>query len=177
MGQTPSEFVIDEELIPLGIPTQAEYLWEQLNALIVRCAELTEKLQRAEQKEERKRRQLLLNLLEVTDAFERIFRDTDLAELDEVTRSRLRSVRVTSTLLENVLEEEDVIAMDGLEGHPFDPYIQDVATIEMDTDKPNNSVLEVREKGYRWQGRVLRKAKVVVSRTAKEKSHGKNYRH
>lgn len=167
MSQTPAEFVIDETPQPLPPAAQASPLRDQVTALIRRRAELAERLKRTAQREERKKRRLFLALLEVADAFDRIFRDTNLAKLDEIARNLVGSFRVTSVLLENVLEREDVIPMDGLEGHAFDPHTQEVVGVEKQTTGPDGLVLEVRERGYHWHERVLRRAQVIVSENSR----------
>ena len=48
-------------------------------------------------------------------------------------------------------------------GEPFDPSLHDAVMTEPVTEGPTNHVLETLEKGYRFQGELLKAAKVKVS--------------
>ena len=163
MDRTPSEFVIDEEPQPVSIATSTSQLRAQVTKLVNRRAELAAALSQTGRREERKKREFFLALLKVADAFDRIFRDTNLADMDEISRNVVGSFRVTSILLEDVLDREDVIPMDELEGRSYDPNSQEVVDVEEQAEGPDGIVLEVKERGYWWRGRVLRRAKVIVS--------------
>ncbi|MDE2019024.1 MAG: nucleotide exchange factor GrpE [Patescibacteria group bacterium] len=64
---------------------------------------------------------------------------------------------------------EDVLRKRGLErikispGDPFDPSVAE-AMLEIDSDKPPGAVVEEVEPGYRLHDKILRAAKVIVSR-------------
>jgi molecular chaperone GrpE len=162
--QTPPEFVIDEEPLPLPASACSEELREKIVGLIRRHADLAEGLRKIKRQTDRQQRKFFLSLLEVADAFDRIFQDTDLADLDEVSRNRLRSLKVTSNLLANVFDQEDIVPMEHLEGRPVDPHTQEVVDIQEQPDQENDIVLLIKERGYYWHDKVLRPAKVIVSK-------------
>lgn len=131
--------------------------------LIRSRAELGDSLRQAARQEQRKRRRFYMSLLQVSDALDRILRDTELTELDEIARNRMRSVGATAVMLQGVLAQEDIAVMEDLEGRPFDATCEEAVATKLRPDCPDRTVLEVREKGYRWQEQVLRRARVVVS--------------
>lgn len=163
MGRIPPEFVIDETPAALPPPAQISQIRDQMVALIKSRAELAEKLADQEQQAKREKRRLFLDLLGVADAFDRIFRDLDLTQLNEIAQNVMGSFQATSILLENILDRQDVFPIDGLEGQAFDPRLQQGIGIEHQPGSRDGIVLEVREKGYWWQDQVLRRAKVIVS--------------
>ena len=100
---------------------------------------------------------LARELINVLDSF-------DLAlislEFDTKTQKGLYLIRA---------QLEDILAKNGLEriivsvGQPFDPSLQEaIASIE--SDKPSGSVAEEVEKGYLLNGKLIRPARVKVSK-------------
>jgi molecular chaperone GrpE len=162
--QTPPEFMIDEEPLPLPASACPEELRDKIVGLIRRHADLAEDLRKIKRQTDRQQRKFFLSLLEVADAFDRIFQDTDLADLDEVSRNRLRSLKVTSNLLANVFDQEDIVPMEHLEGRPLDPHTQEVVDTQEQPDRESDIVLLIKERGYYWRDKVLRTAKVIVSK-------------
>jgi len=62
-----------------------------------------------------------------------------------------------------LLEQENVRPMETV-GRPFDPNVHEALLVVERADQPPNTVVEEAEKGYWFGERVLRHAKVVVSR-------------
>jgi molecular chaperone GrpE len=60
------------------------------------------------------------------------------------------------------LEKEGLEAIDAL-GAPFDPELHDAVSQQPSADQPPGTVLEVILPGYRFKGRVIRHAQVVVA--------------
>ena len=50
------------------------------------------------------------------------------------------------------------------DGQPFDPAWHEAIVVQPSSDKPGNTVLSVIQKGYSLNGRLLRPARVVVSK-------------
>lgn len=63
----------------------------------------------------------------------------------------------------NVLQRYGVTPIDA-EGKPFDPTLHEAVAQQSAPDKPADTVLHVVERGFMLDGRVLRPAKVVVSK-------------
>jgi len=66
--------------------------------------------------------------------------------------------------LHAVLAKHGVTPIDPL-GQPFDPNLHEAMAQVPDGTKPPNTVVEVFQRGYQLRGRLLRPARVVVSRT------------
>jgi molecular chaperone GrpE len=111
--------------------------------------------ERAERELESERRRLLEEFLEVADNLERA--------LDHLEEPGLwEGLRVTYEGLKRFLEREGVEPLQA-EGRPFDPEVHEaIATIPL-AGEPGRVVEQVR-KGYHYRGRLLRPARVVVSR-------------
>lgn len=65
----------------------------------------------------------------------------------------------------SAMQELGVTQMDAM-GKPFDPKIHDAISQVVDPEKPEGTVVAVAEPGYMIKDRVLRHAKVVVSKPA-----------
>ncbi|MGI0025903.1 MAG: nucleotide exchange factor GrpE, partial [Nitrososphaera sp.] len=118
-----------------------------------------------------KTKRLLLAIVEVTDAFERVFSSIHTKE-DQINRqmkmwiANFRSVR---RLLDELLTELGVAKIENLD-QGFDPLWHKVADIVIDASQPDGTIVEEAEKGYLWQKQILRKAGVVVVRNTDENS-------
>ena len=62
----------------------------------------------------------------------------------------------------NTLAKEGLEAIDAL-GAPFDPELHEAVATRPGEDRPPGTILEVIVPGYRFRGRVLRHAQVVVA--------------
>ena len=79
------------------------------------------------------------------------------------TKSFAEGVGIIHQQLRDTLEKEGLQVIDAV-GQPFDPTMHEaVMAIERD-DKPPETILEEVEKGYLLNERILRPAKVIVSR-------------
>jgi molecular chaperone GrpE len=106
------------------------------------------------------RETLLRELLPVVDDFDRLFH-TGSSNND----AQWKGVVLIHEKLLNILRTQGLTSMDSL-GKPFDPDYHDaLLTVARDDVEPG-TVVEVHEKGYLMNDRVLRHAKVVVSKAA-----------
>jgi molecular chaperone GrpE len=109
-----------------------------------------------------KNEDLLRDLLTVTDNIQRA-----VAFCSKEGRSDpvVDGICMISDMLGDLLKKYDVKEIEAL-GQPFDPNLHEaIAKIAVEGQKPN-TVIEVLEKGYIYQDRLLRAAKVVVSSAA-----------
>jgi molecular chaperone GrpE len=105
----------------------------------------------------------LLALLDVSDAFERVFIAVHAKEdqADEQTRIWIGNFRTVARLLRKVLDEQQVMRMDTV-GKPFDPAWHTAERTVRDPSAPDDSIASEMMAGYMWRNRLLRKAQVVV---------------
>ena len=128
-------------------------------------AEAQNAIRRAEQEVERARKFALesfaKDLLPVVDNLERALA---VAVPDgEAIQSVVEGVELTLKSLQDVLAKHRVEAIDPL-GEPFDPEVHQAMSIIEKPDAEANSVIDVFQKGYRLNGRLIRPAMVVVSK-------------
>ncbi|MGV1099812.1 nucleotide exchange factor GrpE [Thiovibrio sp. JS02] len=102
---------------------------------------------------------ILRELLPSIDNLERA-----LGHGDDTDASALRAgVEMTCKGLVNTLEKFGLKSLDGV-GQPFDPNFHDALATEHSDDVPENMILQEFQKGYMFKDRLIRAAKVVVSK-------------
>jgi molecular chaperone GrpE len=107
----------------------------------------------AEQKEA-----FIRELLPVIDNLERA-----LASDESTSPQQLRAgVQITLQQLNQLLRHHGIESEDSL-GQPFDPHRHDALRVGHDASKPDHTILEVSQRGYRRGNEVFRPAKVVVN--------------
>lgn len=99
---------------------------------------------------------LMSELLEVMDNFELALKNTE--KKDEF----IKGTELIFAQLFDLCEKKGLEAIDA-EGKEFDPHLHE-ALISEANDGPENVVLEVLQKGYMLNDKVLRHAKVKVSK-------------
>ena len=97
-------------------------------------------------------------LLSVKDSLEMGLAAAESADVE----SLLQGKEATLKLLATVLERFGVTEVDP-EGEPFDPELHEAMTMQPSADAEPGSVLNVVQKGYVLNGRLLRPARVIVA--------------
>lgn len=104
---------------------------------------------------------LIGDLLVVVDNLER---SIAASEAQEVSLSSIKEgVELTLKSLMDALKRHKVEQIDP-EGQPFDPELHQAMTMVPSADMEPNSVINVFQKGYTLNGRLVRPAMVVVSK-------------
>ncbi len=101
-------------------------------------------------------------ILVIKDNFERaiMMDDNDLS--DEVSKF-LSGFKMILGNLTNLLDKFEVKEVDCL-GLEFDPHVAEAVLTEHDENKPENVVLEVLTKGYKYKDKLIRPAMVKVNK-------------
>ena len=102
-------------------------------------------------------------MLSVKDSLEMGLDAADTADAD----SLLEGKKATLKLMETVLAKFGVEEIDP-QGEPFDPEYHEAMTVQESAELEPDSVLMVVQKGYRIHQRLLRPARVVVSKEPAE---------
>jgi len=103
------------------------------------------------------KRELILQLLEVLDGFDRA-----LQHMGDAPSSVSEGLQLLQRKLLNVLEAQGVTSLQSL-GETFDPEFHDaIGTVQSEEFKPGTVADEV-QRGYRWGDDVLRPARVRVT--------------
>lgn len=99
---------------------------------------------------------LILELLELRDNFERALSNSAHNE------SFRQGVELIAGQLEAILKKEGVEELETAD-RPFDPSTSE-AIAQLESERPEGVVLQVLTKGYSLGGRILRPARVIVSK-------------
>jgi len=99
-------------------------------------------------------------LLPVIDSFERAV--DVVKELDDSSIS-MEGLELSLKLLFDVLEKSGVKVVDPI-GEPFDPGFHEAITMMVNPEMEPGSVMDVVQKGYVLNDRLVRAAKVVVAK-------------
>jgi len=85
-------------------------------------------------------------------------------EDDNVNLNNLREgMDLTLKMMTAAMEKFNIEAIDPV-GQPFDPELHQAMSMVESADAPANSVMNVFQKGYLLNGRLIRPAMVVVSK-------------
>lgn len=103
-------------------------------------------------------------LLPVVDNLERAKQQCEGSENDEV-KALLEGVELTHKSFIDVLAKHDMQVVDPV-GEPFDPQLHQAMTMVPNPAMEPNTVMDVMQKGFTLNGRLLRPAMVVVSKAA-----------
>ena len=79
-------------------------------------------------------------------------------------------LNMMSDQLTSMLGQFQVDAITPEIGSIFSPETSEAMSMQQTTEHPNNAVLVVVQKGYTYQGRLIRPARVIVSQNLEEKS-------
>lgn len=103
---------------------------------------------------------VMRDLLQVRDSLER---GLEIDPGSASVKSLLEGQQLTLKVLTKVMEDHDLKVIDPV-GQPFNPELHEAMTMLPSADYEENTVMEVLEKGYLLHERLVRPARVVVSR-------------
>ena len=102
---------------------------------------------------------LLEDLLPVLDSLEKAL---ELPDQSDDAKAVLEGIEISLRMFRETLERGGVVVVDPL-GEPFDPSKHEALAMVPNEEVEPNSVIEVVQKGYLLNERVVRAARVVVS--------------
>ncbi|WP_156926461.1 nucleotide exchange factor GrpE [Carnimonas nigrificans] len=100
------------------------------------------------------------DLLPVADSLEKALDTMQSQGTEDV---HLEGVKMTRDMLQSTLQKQGVEVFDP-QGEPFDPQYHEAMTMVPNPEVEPNTVIDVMQKGYSLNGRVVRPAMVVVSK-------------
>jgi len=95
--------------------------------------------------------------------YEDLLRALKILEVNNSDESIQKGFKMIISNFEKILEEEGVKPMN-CKGEKFDPYKHDAILVEENNDLPENTILEEIDKGYYLNNKVLKPARVKVSK-------------
>ena len=75
----------------------------------------------------------------------------------------LKGIKLIEAQLFKVLEDKGVKPVKAL-GEIFDPNLHEAVTVDAESDKPDNTVVEELQRGYIYKDKIVRPAKVKVAK-------------
>lgn len=103
-------------------------------------------------------------LLPVMDNLERALAASDAARQDEAAGPVIEGVELTLKSFADVLARFNIEPVEPI-GEPFNPELHEAMSMIESPDAAPNSVINVVQKGYTLNGRLLRPAMVIVARS------------
>ncbi len=105
---------------------------------------------------------LIASLLPVLDSLEKAVEASDKVEHEE-SLAMAEGIALSLKLAMDTLEKAGVAAVQPV-GEPFDPNLHEAMAMVPHPDAEPNSVIDVLQTGYTLNGRLVRAARVVVSK-------------
>ncbi|QOR40497.1 nucleotide exchange factor GrpE [Billgrantia diversa] len=173
IGIGDDESVASEEPTTVSDNPEADMLAAQVEELEQSLAEAKDQAlraaaeaqnvrRRAEQEAEKARKfaleRFVKELLPVVDSLEKALE----AMGDDATEAHKEGVAMTLKMQHDVLAKFGVESLDPA-GEPFDPQYHEAMAMVPNPELEPNSIMEVMQKGYTLNGRLVRPAMVVVS--------------
>lgn len=101
---------------------------------------------------------LLEDIIPVVDSLE-----LGLSSASEEEASHTEGMRMTLELMLKTLEKHGITQLDPT-GEVFDPQYHEAMTLQPSNDYKPNSIIQVLQKGYRLNDRLIRPARVIVAK-------------
>lgn len=101
-------------------------------------------------------------LLDIVNMIENMDRAASVKAESEESKKIQDGIKMVSNQFKDILKKYGVVEIEAL-GYPFDENYMEAMMIGHDTTKPNEMVLEVLMKGYKYKDRILKHAVVKVN--------------
>ena len=147
-----------------------------LNSLLRARADLENYKKVSERENQRYRNYVMKDLLlKLVNHYDDMNRALHLLELVEGGDSIVKGFKMLVNNFEKVLSDEGVKPMN-CEGEIFDPYKHEAMMVEESSDDnlPENTILEELDKGYYYKDKVLKPARVKISKKLNLKNENEN---
>lgn len=148
-----------------------ETIGSDMIALIEECISLKSELRKTKEDARKEKKELLLKFPEILDDFDRRFnnieskvKDKDMDKQTAIWIGYFRSIR---KLVERILKELGGTVIETA-GRKALPGLHTVAETRIVEGVEDDTIIEEKERGYLWDGEVLRKSKVVVVKNKEE---------
>jgi len=102
-------------------------------------------------------------LLDLTDMIENLDRAASIKAESEEAKKIQTGIGMVNNQFKEILKKYGVVEIEAI-GYPFDPNYMEAMMVENDDTKPDEMVLDVLRKGYKYKDRVLKHAMVKVNK-------------
>ena len=103
-------------------------------------------------------------LLDLVNMIENLDRAASVKAESEESKKIQTGITMVSNQFKDILKKYGVVEIEAL-GYPFDADYMEAMMVGNDPEKPNEMVLEVLMKGYKYKDRILKHAVVKVNQT------------
>lgn len=145
-----------------GQPSEADELAKVKDQLLRTVAEMENVRRRSQRDVENAHKfaveKLLGDLLPVLDSLEKA---EEVAKATDNAASMAEGISLSLKLFVGILEKAGVAVVHPI-GEPFDPQLHEAMAMVPNPDAEPNSVMDVMQRGYTLNGRLVRAAKVIV---------------
>lgn len=101
-------------------------------------------------------------LLDMVNMIENLDRAASIKAESEESKKIQTGIQMVSNQFKDILKKYGVVEIEAL-GYPFDADYMEAMMVDSDSTKPNEMVLEVLMKGYKYKDRILKHAVVKVN--------------
>jgi len=101
-------------------------------------------------------------LLDMVNMIENLDRAASIKAESEESKKIQTGIKMVSNQFKDILKKYGIVEIEAL-GYPFDADYMEAMMVASDPSKPNEMVLEVLMKGYKYKDRVLKHAVVKVN--------------
>lgn len=101
-------------------------------------------------------------LLDMVNMIENLDRAASVKAESEESKKIQTGIQMVSNQFKDILKKYGVVEIEAL-GYPFDPDYMEAMMVDSDPSKPNEMVLEVLMKGYKYKDRILKHSVVKVN--------------
>lgn len=112
-------------------------------------------------------------LLDMVNMIENLDRAASVKAESEESKKIQDGIKMVSNQFKDILKKYGVVEIEAL-GYPFDEDYMEAMMVGNDPTKPNEMVLEVLMKGYKYKDRILKHAVVKVNQTEENKNEKGN---
>lgn len=153
-----------EELESEAVDAAREEVARMRDAMLRMQAETENTRKRLTRELERSRRmaleQVMKDLLQVRDSMER---GLEIDRENATVQALVEGQELTLKMLNKVMQDHHLEVIDPA-GEPFDPELHEAMTVLPSAEHEENTVMDVIQKGFRLHDRLIRPARVVVTR-------------
>jgi len=111
-------------------------------------------------------------LLDLTDMIENLDRACSVKVESDESKKIQTGIQMVNNQFKEILKKYDVVEIEAL-GYPFDANYMEAMMVDNQKDKPDEMVLEVLMKGYKYKDKVLKHAVVKVNKNEQEENEDK----
>ena len=110
-------------------------------------------------------------LLDLTDMIENLDRAASINVETEEAKKIQTGIGMVNNQFKEILKKYGVVEIEAI-GYPFDSNYMEAMMVENDPNKPDEMVLDVLRKGYKYKDRVLKHAMVKVNKNENKDKKG-----